>query len=95
MTKYNLYLIPIPNFFPLMKDTERWGRQGNGGRGQGTERERVKEKNLKHLIALAGWLSWLEHHTIKQKVVGSILSQGTCLGCRLDPQSGHIQEATD
>ena len=29
--------------------------------------------------ALAGWLSWLEHRPVHQKVAGSILSQGTHL----------------
>ena len=32
---------------------------------------------------------------VHQKVVGSIPGQGTYLGCRLDPRSGHIREATD
>ena len=27
------------------------------------------------------WLSWLEHHPINRKVMGSIPSQSTCLGC--------------
>ena len=31
----------------------------------------------------------------KQKVAGSIPSQGTCLGCGFRPSSGHIQEATE
>ena len=43
---------------------------------------------------LAGWLIRLEHHPIDHKVVDSIPSQGTCLGCGFNPQSGHIQEAT-
>ena len=30
-----------------------------------------------------------------RKVAGSILSQGTCLCCRFNPQSGCIREATD
>ena len=29
---------------------------------------------------------WIECWTEKQRVAGSILSQGTCLGCGLDPQ---------
>ena len=33
--------------------------------------------------------------SLYQKVVGSILSQCTCLGCRFDTQSGHTQEAID
>ena len=30
------------------------------------------------------WLSWLEHHPVDQKVVGSITSQGTYLSCAFD-----------
>ena len=44
------------------------------------------------------WLcgsSWLEHCPIHQKVTGSILGQGTCLGCKFNPRSWHVQEATD
>ena len=37
-----------------------------------------------------GWLSWLEHCPIHQKVVGSIPGQGIHLGCRFDPWSGRI-----
>ena len=32
------------------------------------------------VVALAGWLSWLEHCPILQKAACMILSQGTCLG---------------
>ena len=39
-------------------------------------------------IALAGVAQWTEDPTMKQKVAGSIPSQGTCLGCRLGPQLG-------
>ena len=46
-------------------------------------------------IALTRWLSWLEHCPIRQKVVGSIPSQGTYLGCRFDPQLGYVWEATN
>ena len=40
------------------------------------------------------WLSWLEGHPVHGKAVGSISGQRTDLGCRIDPQSGHVQEAT-
>ena len=45
--------------------------------------------------ALAGWLSWLEHRPVQQRVVGSISSQGTCLGSRCDPRPGCVQEVTN
>ena len=45
--------------------------------------------------ALAGRLSWSEHRPIHRKVAGSIPVQGTCLGCRFSPQSGHVREATN
>ena len=33
------------------------------------------------------------HRAANQKAAGLIPSQGTCLGCRVDPQSGCGQEA--
>ena len=45
--------------------------------------------------ALAGWLSWLEHHPVHQKVAGLIPEQGTFLDRGFDSRSEHIQEATD
>ena len=41
-------------------------------------------KNLK--IALAGVAQWIECWPSNQRVSGSILSQGTCLGCGPGPQ---------
>ena len=32
-------------------------------------------------------LSWLEHHPVNQRVTGSILHQGTCVGGRFGPWS--------
>ena len=37
-------------------------------------------------IHLAGVAQWIEHQPANQRVTGSIPSQGTCLGCRPDPQ---------
>ena len=37
-------------------------------------------------FALAGVAQWIEHWPANPKVAGSILSQGTCLGCRPGPQ---------
>ena len=34
------------------------------------------------------------HHTAKYKVMGSISSQGTCLGCRFSPWSECVRKAT-
>ena len=52
----------------------------------------------RRMCALAGWLSWLKHCPIYQKFAGSIPGpvpgQGTYLGCRFDPWSGHEWEAT-
>ena len=45
-------------------------------------------------VALARWLSWLEHHPRHQSVLSSVPGQGIYLGCRFDPQLGHIPEAT-
>ena len=43
-------------------------------------------KNL--LLALAGVAQWIEHQPANQRVIGSIPTQGTCLGCGLGPQVG-------
>ena len=45
--------------------------------------------------ALAGWLSWLEHHSIHQKVSGLNPGQDTDLGCRVDPWLGHVWKANN
>ena len=50
---------------------------------------------LKAANLLTRWLSWLEHHPIHQKAVGSIPSQGTYLVCRFHPWSGCICEAAN
>ena len=41
--------------------------------------------------ALAGVAQWIEHRPANQMVAGSILSQGTCLGCRPGPQQGALE----
>ena len=38
-----------------------------------------------YITPLAGWLSWLEHPPVHQKVGGSIPSQGTYLGLEFSP----------
>ena len=38
--------------------------------------------------ALAGVAQWTEHRPANQRVIGSIPSQGTCLGYRPGPQLG-------
>ena len=44
--------------------------------------------------ALAGVAQWIEHGPVKQRVSGSIPSQGTCLGFGPRPLWGGMQEAT-
>ena len=50
----------------------------------------IKEAQLveteKGSVALAGVAQWIEQRTVNQRVVGSIPSQGTCLGCEPGPQ---------
>ena len=46
-------------------------------------------------LALTRWISWLEHHPVHQKVVGSIPAQGTYLGWWYSPPLGYVQEATN
>ena len=40
-----------------------------------------------------GSVGWLSVVPQKQTVACWIPSQGTCLGCRFGPQSGHVQQA--
>ena len=39
-------------------------------------------------IALDDVAQWFEHRPVNQRVAGSILSQGICLGCGPGPQLG-------
>ena len=41
------------------------------------------DKNM--CVAMAGMAQWIEHQTAKQRITGSIPSQGTCLGCGPGP----------
>ena len=41
-------------------------------------------------VALSSVAQWVGHCLKKQKVIGSIPSQGTCLGCGFGPWSGHL-----
>ena len=52
-------------------------------------------KYLKYVLLHPGWVAWLEHHPVHQRVVNAIPGQGTYLGSRFDPQSGHVQQTTD
>ena len=56
--------------------------------------EEFSTKKQWHL-ALAGWLSCLEHHPINQKDTGLIPIQDTYRALRLDPRLGHIWQATN
>ena len=42
-------------------------------------------------LALACVAQWIERQTLNQRVAGLIPSQGTCLGCGLDPQLGVLE----
>ena len=44
------------------------------------------------IAALAGVAQWIEHRPAKQRVVGSIPSQGMCLGCGPGPQLGACEK---
>ena len=46
------------------------------------------QKKKKGKLALAGEAQWIECWPVNGKVVSSIPSQGTCLGCGPDPQLG-------
>ena len=61
-------LCPYPFCRPPSKDRVKLGSKDLG-----------PQHKMKHL-PLAGWLSWLEHCPVRQKFVGSIPNQGTCLG---------------
>ena len=53
------------------------------------------QKKMMKPLALAEWLSRLECCPVHRKSAGSTPSQGPYLGCRFNPQSGYIPEATD
>ena len=53
-----------------------------------------KSINIIHHIAPAGIAQWIEYRPVKQKVMGSIPSQGTCLGCRPSSPVRGTQEVT-
>ena len=42
--------------------------------------------------ALAAVVQWIEHWPVSQRIVSSIPSQGTCLGCGPGPQLGTGEE---
>ena len=46
-------------------------------------------------MALVNMAQLVGSHPTNWKVEGFIPCQGTCLGCRFGPQSGHMQEATN
>ena len=46
------------------------------------KKNKTKQKKKKGIVAIAGWLSGLEHCPVQQKAVGSI-------------PSGHVREATN
>ena len=48
-----------------------------------------------HTQALASVVQLVGASSCNQKVAGSIPSQGTCLGCKFNPQSRYIWEATN
>ena len=58
------------------------GTSPNGDQRSDTELPKIKKKNP----ALADMAHWIEHLPVKQRVAGSIPSQGTCLGCGPGPQ---------
>ena len=45
----------------------------------------LKEGFKKGRVRLARWLSWLDHHPVYQKVVGSFPRQSAYIGCGFDP----------
>ena len=50
-----------------------------------TELADLCEKFSKIAPFSTGWLSWLEHRPVHQKIAGLIPSQGIYLGCGFDP----------
>ena len=49
-----------------------------------------REGTEKHKLALTGVVQLVGCRPTKWKVTGSIPGQGTCVGCRFGPQSGHL-----
>ena len=57
----------------------------------GGEGETCKECVKNYKLALADVAQWIEGKSANQRVTGSTPSQGTCLGGRPCPQSGHVR----
>ena len=54
---------------------------------QNTENNKIKIQ-INNVKIMAGVAQWIECQPVNQRVIGSIPSQGTCLGCRPGPQFG-------
>ena len=54
--------------------------------------DQAKEKKK---LSLSRWLDWLECRLVRQRAVGLISGQGTCLDCRFDSRLGYVWEATN
>ena len=50
---------------------------------------------LKRVVPQLVWFSWLGVVQADRRVTGSILGQGTCLGCGLGPQLGRVWKVTN
>ena len=87
------FLRPIPRKSTLSLPPYSMGQATTECRGRGEDINSME--NAKRITAPARWLSWLEHRRTHQWVGGLLPSQGTYLGGRFDPWSGHIGEATD
>ena len=57
------------------------------------KKKKLKKQTKKKWNTLTRRLSWLKHHSVHQKAVGSISSQGIYLGWGFDPQLGCKQES--
>ena len=57
----------------------------------------MKNNKIIKLFCPGRWLSWLEHHLVRQTVssIPETLGQGTSLECGLNPQLGCVWETTN
>ena len=67
----------------LWKDQQNWQNSSKTGKGK-----RGHKCSVSQITCLADVAQWVEHWRVNWKVIGSIPSQGTCLGCRPGPHLG-------
>ena len=77
------------------KEKKKGNKKERNAGGKEREREKEKKKKFKkrERKGQGRWLSWLEYHSVYQKVAGSVIGQGTYLDCESNIWSGLVWKA--